>query len=131
MSCLEVVESGFADTVGLFDDVSASQRTAARRWLRRFDLLAVEEEPLFALSAGFGRLALLARALVKLPRLLILDEPCQGLDASHRDLFNSVVSGLLRENITSAIYVTHREEEIPRQIRRVLRLYNTHERVDL
>ena len=122
MSCLEVVESGFADTVGLFDDVSALQRTAARRWLRRFDLLAVEEEPLFALSAGLGRLALLARALVKLPRLLILDEPCQGLDAAHRDLFNSVVSGLLREKVTTTIYVTHREHEIPRQIRRVLRL---------
>jgi molybdate transport system ATP-binding protein len=122
MTCLQVVESGFMDTVGLFEKPSSSQRKAAREWLRRFDLLGAQGEPLFALSAGLARMVLLARALVKLPELLILDEPCQGLDSSHRDLFNRLVDGLLREGVTTAIYVTHRKEEIPRGIKRVLRL---------
>jgi molybdate transport system ATP-binding protein len=67
-------------------------------------------------------LVLLARALVKNPRLLILDEPCQGLDAVHRDFFVREVDALLRSGSVTAIYVTHRPEEIPRSIKRVLRL---------
>jgi molybdate transport system ATP-binding protein len=63
---------------------------------------------------------LLARALVKGPDLLVLDEPCQGLDAAHRQRFVRTVEALLRH--TTAIYVTHRRDEIPAGIERVLRL---------
>jgi len=123
MACLEVVESGFNDTVGLFEDPSAEQRRAARAWLRRFGLLQFEKEPLFALSPGLSRMVLLARALVKRPRLLILDEPCQGLDGAHRDMFLKILDQLLQEErAVTAIYVTHREEELPRGINFVLRL---------
>jgi molybdate transport system ATP-binding protein len=122
MTCLEVVESGFNDTVGLFENPSAGQRRVARSWLRRFDLLKFDDEPLFALSAGLSRMVLLARALVKKPRLLIMDEPCQGLDEAHRDLFLRILDQLLREQAMTAIYVTHREEELPREIKHVLEL---------
>ncbi len=121
-TCLEAVESGFRDTVGLFEPPTARQRRAAREWLSRFDLLRAAREPLFALSAGLQRMVLLARALVKRPKLLVLDEPCQGLDAAHRDLFVQTVDGLLRDGSETAIYVTHRREEIPPSIRRVLKL---------
>ena len=121
-SSFEVVASGFHDTVGLFETPTARQRTAVRRWLRRFRLLEFAREPLFALSAGLQRMVLLARALVKNPRLLILDEPCQGLDSSHRNLFTQAVDGLIRSGLVTAIYVTHRQEEIPGSIQRVLRL---------
>jgi molybdate transport system ATP-binding protein len=67
-------------------------------------------------------MVLLARALVKRPKLLILDEPCQGLDAAHRALFVRTVDGLLRQGAVTAIYVTHRPDEIPPSIQRVLRL---------
>jgi len=121
-TCFEVVASGFHDTMGLFHPVSARQRTAARRWLARFQLLACARQPLFSLSAGLQRMVLLARALVKRPRLLILDEPCQGLDAAHRDLFVRAVDALIRARAATVIYVTHRPAEIPPSIQRVLRL---------
>jgi molybdate transport system ATP-binding protein len=121
-TCLEVVESGFRDSIGLFEAASGRQRSAARRWLKEFRLSEFAKEPLFALSAGLQRMVLLSRALVKNPRLLILDEPCQGLDEAHRELFVREVDALIRSGAATAIYVTHRPEEIPRSIKRVLRL---------
>jgi molybdate transport system ATP-binding protein len=67
-------------------------------------------------------MVLLARAVVKRPRLLILDEPCQGLDAAHRSAFLAAVDDLIGKGSVTAIYVTHRREEIPRAIQRVMRL---------
>jgi molybdate transport system ATP-binding protein len=121
-TCFEVVASGLHDTAGLFEPVSARQRAAVRRCLARFGLLASAGQPLFALSAGLQRMVLLARALVKQPRLLILDEPCQGLDRAHRDSFIGTVDALIRSGAATVIYVTHRRDEIPPSIRQVLRL---------
>jgi molybdate transport system ATP-binding protein len=121
-TCFEVVASGFHDTVGLFQPVSARQRAVARRWLAQFQLLEFSPRPLFSISAGLQRMVLLARALVKNPRLLILDEPCQGLDAAHRALFVRAVDALIRAGTVTAIYVTHRPDEIPSAIKRVLRI---------
>jgi len=122
ISCFEVVASGFYDTVGLFQAPSSRQRALARRWLAQFQLLEFAPRPLFSLSAGLQRTVLLARALVKNPRLLILDEPCQGLDAAHRAFFVRAVDALIRAGSVTAIYVTHRPDEIPSSIKRVLRL---------
>jgi molybdate transport system ATP-binding protein len=121
-TCFEVVASGFHDTVGLFQPASARQRAVARRWLAQFQLLEFAHWPLFSISAGLQRMVLLARALVKNPRLLILDEPCQGLDAAHRDLFVRDVDTIIRAGAVTAIYVTHRPDETPPSIKRVLRL---------
>jgi len=120
----DVVVSGFHETIGLFEAPTAPQAAAARGWLKRFGLDDVAELPLFSLSAGLQRMALLARALVKSPRLLILDEPCQGLDAAHRDLIIEHVDSLIRNRSVTAIFVTHWPEEIPSSIKHVLRLSN-------
>jgi len=119
-TCLDTVVSGFADTYGCFHRPTARQRAAARRWLTRFGLAACASRPFGSLSAGWQRMTLLARALVKTPDLLVLDEPCQGLDAAHRARIIRTVEGLLRQ--TTVIYVTHRRDEIPAGISRVLRL---------
>jgi molybdate transport system ATP-binding protein len=122
VTCFEVVVSGFHETIGLFHQPTARQRALARQWLTRFGLIGLARSPLFALSAGFQRMVLLARALVKGPQLLLLDEPCQGLDAAHRRVFVKAVDDLILNGAVTAVYVTHREDEIPPSIRRVLRL---------
>lgn len=121
-TCFETVASGFFESGGLFESPTEAQRRATGHWLKRFGLLDMAGTPLFGLSAGAQRMALLARALVKSPQLLLLDEPCQGLDKSCCRLFVHTVDRLIREGSTTVVYVTHREEEIPRSIKRVLRL---------
>ena len=121
-SCLEVVASGFQETIGLFEPPTERQLRAARHALARFELLKFADHPLFAISTGQQRMVLLARALVKGPRLLVLDEPCQGLDRAHRKLLVSTVDTLLRSGSVTTIYVTHREDEIPPSIQKIFRL---------
>jgi molybdate transport system ATP-binding protein len=126
VTCFEVVASGFYDSIGLFQPLNSRQRAAVRGCLERFQLLEHASSPLFSLSIGLQRTVLLARALVKNPPLLILDEPCQGLDSGHRQFFVRVVDGLIRAGSVTAIYVTHRPDEIPHAIRNVLRLARGH-----
>lgn len=120
--CFDVVASGFGDTVGLFEKVTGKRRLAVEKWLARFGLRRWARTPLGGLSAGLQRMTLLARALVKEPELLILDEPCQGLDREHRRLFVDRVDRLIRNGAVTAIYVTHRPDEIPPSIGKVFRL---------
>ncbi len=122
ISCFEAVGSGFYDTIGLHESLTARQRARTRQCLAQFNLESFAQTPLFALSAGLQRMVLLARALVKEPTLLILDEPCQGLDSAHRRAFVETVDELLGRGGVTAIYVTHRTDEIPRRINRILRL---------
>ena len=113
---------GTSSDASLFQPPTPRQSAAARRWLKRFGLMDSAELPLFSQSAGLQRMTLLARALVKNPPLLILDEPCQGLDTAHRDLIIQTVDALIRGGLMTTIFVTHRPEEIPASIRQVLQL---------
>ncbi len=122
MTCFEAVGSGFHDSIGLFEPLTRTQRAAVRQFLRLFGLERFARTPLFGLSPGQQRLVLLARALVKSPDLLILDEPCQSLDEEHRQKFVSLVDRQIRRGAVTVIYVTHREDEIPPSIIRVLEL---------
>jgi molybdate transport system ATP-binding protein len=119
-TCLDVVLSGFHDATACYRRPTRRQRTIASRWLASFMLAGCAQRSFGSLSAGLQRMTLLARALVKGPDLLVLDEPCQGLDAAHRARFIRTVEALLRH--TTVIYVTHRRDEIPAGINRVLRL---------
>ncbi len=121
-TCLDVVCSGWFDSVGLYRECSQQQREVALAWLRRFDLAARAETAFDQLSEGEQRLALLARALVKSPALLVLDEPCQGLDAGNRDRVLQAVESVGSRPDSSMIYVTHRADELPQSITHVLRL---------
>ncbi len=118
---LETVLTGFRDIPTLCARPTARQIAVARGWLRRLGLTSLAARVFGRLSAGEQRLLLLARALVKSPRLLVLDEPCQGLDRAHRRRFVVEVDRRIRQGAT-ALYVTHRRDEIPAAIRRVLRL---------
>jgi len=120
--CLEVVLSGFHASLGLFRDCTAEEIERGRAILCALGLEREAHQPLQELSQGTQRLVLLARALVADPELLILDEPCQGLDARHAQRVTSAVDRVASEARASVIYVTHHEEELPACITHVLRL---------
>jgi molybdate transport system ATP-binding protein len=112
-TCLDVVSSGFFDSVGLYRRPSGEQSRQAAGWLGAFGMDGQAEAPFHALSTGQQRLVLLARALVKNPPVLILDEPCQGLDEDHRRQFTSLLDRLCAFTPLTLIYVSHYAEEIP------------------
>jgi molybdate transport system ATP-binding protein len=122
ITALQVVGSGFYDSIGLHRVCSPGQRETARHWMKLLDMEDRADVPFVKLSEGQQRLVLLARALVKEPLLLILDEPCQGLDARNRERVRQVVDAVGSHMDTSVIYVTHNVDELPQIITRVLRL---------
>ena len=121
-SCLNVVCSGFLNTVGLYEPCSSRQRAAARNWLRWFGLAGHAGDWFGELSLGDQRLALLARAVVKKPKLLVLDEPCQGLDAAHRRSVLATVDKVIHQTRAGLIFVTHHTNEMPACISHILEL---------
>ncbi len=99
--------------MGLFKQLNTTQQNLLQEWITYFDLSAVGNQPLSALSAGQQRWALLARALIKNPPLLILDEPCQGLDIAHVQQFIQLIDHICAQSNTTLIYVSHYDNEIP------------------
>jgi molybdate transport system ATP-binding protein len=120
--CLRVVLSGFFDSIGLHASPSAAQENHARDWMRSLSLAGLECAPFGELSLGQGRLALLARALVKDPRLLVLDEPCQSLPPDSREVILGLLDRLCQQEWLSLICVSHHQDEIPRAVGHVLHL---------
>ncbi len=108
----QAVASGLFDTAGLFRKLSAQQTEKTNQLLTLFGLHKEAEDLLVQLPVGKQRLALLARAIIKNPPLLILDEPCQGLDEAQTSMFNDLV-GILCAAGRSLIYVNHFEHALP------------------
>lgn len=106
------VASGFYDSIGWFLDVKYEEKKQLEQLLAFFDLLPDKDKLLHTLPLGKQRLALLARTIIKNPQLLILDEPCQGLDSAQTAHFNAVVDDLSAHGKT-LIYVGHYETQLP------------------
>lgn len=114
-SSLDVILSGFTDTMApIRKRISDGQRALGCDWLALFQIAPLQEQQFKFISAGGQRLVLLIRALVKNPPLLILDEPCQGLDRDQKDHFISIIEQLCHSGDKTLIYVSHYKEEIPR-----------------
>ncbi|MGE4490434.1 MAG: ABC transporter ATP-binding protein, partial [Kiritimatiellales bacterium] len=113
LSCLEVITSGFMDEIGFSSPADDHQLHAAKTWLSILQLNHLSKRLFMHASLGEQRTLLLARALVKSPPLLILDEPCQGLDAGQVRRFTALLNRICEQLHTTMIYVTHRDEEIP------------------
>jgi molybdate transport system ATP-binding protein len=109
---LHVVLSGFFDSIGLYEQVSRSQIDIAKKWLAWIDLGDKETTPFRQLSFAGQRLVLITRALVQCPLLLILDEPTQGLDDYNREKLLQFLEKVARENISTILFVSHREDEM-------------------
>lgn len=113
MKVLEVVLSGFFDTVGLYDDWGDEQRATAELWLQALGLSAYRLESFDSLSFGLQRMVLLARAMVKSPVILLLDEPTLGLDRHHRQLMLDAIDHIATNCDTQVIFVSHSAGEMP------------------
>ena len=125
--CIDIVGSGFFDSVGLYRKCHADQRQQATRWLEVFFFFHLAERSFLTLSSGEQRLALLARAFVKEPDLLILDEPLHGLDHANKQLARKVIEQYCQIPKKSLIYVTHYLHEIPSCVTQRFELKKTKE----
>lgn len=110
---LRIVASGLHDSVGLYVKTDDSQLDICRFWLRIFGLEGKEETSFMKLSSGEQRLVLLARAFVKDPELLILDEPLHGLDMTFRRRVKDIIETFCERRNKTLIMVTHYKEELP------------------
>lgn len=108
---LTVVISGFYDSIGLYGQPNQSQIRIARQWLAKIGLLEHQYSLFNHLSYGEQRLALIARALVKSPYLLILDEPTQGLDELNRHRILNFLEYLEKQRHSTVLLVSHRKDE--------------------
>lgn len=111
----QTIASGFFDSMSLYQKLSFNQQQKLEQILHFFDLKEDKNKKLNTLSLGKQRLALLARTIVKNPELLILDEPCQGLDVQQTKYFNRVVDDLCKSGHT-LIYVGHFESQLPESL---------------
>ena len=118
----DVVASGLFDSIGLFRRLSPESRRMVEDWMDLLGILPMAERVFEGLSYGERRMALIARAMVKSPGLLILDEPCQGLDPANRRKMLKLIDRIGAGTGTRVIYVSHYEDEMPSCINRVLRL---------
>jgi iron complex transport system ATP-binding protein len=110
---LDTVVSGKFAQLDLWARVSPADRTAARRLLRHVDAAHLARREWQYLSQGERQRVLIARALMAQPRLLILDEPCAGLDPVAREDFLALVNRLAgRRGGPALVLVTHHVEEI-------------------
>jgi molybdate transport system ATP-binding protein len=113
MRVIEVVVSGFFDTIGLYDDWGDQQREVAESWLATLGLEAFARLSFDTLSFGLQRMVLLARAMVKSPVILVLDEPCLGLDGHNRRTILRAIDHIAANSDTQLLYVSHSAGDMP------------------
>jgi len=109
---LSAVVSGLFDSIGLYNQVEDHQKQLALDWLAQVNLQDKANAPMHKLSYGEQRLVLICRAMIKQPALLILDEPCQGLDDANRQLVLGFIELLAQQKQTTLLYVTHHEGDL-------------------
>ena len=106
-----VIVSGFYDSIGLYQRATETQLEIADKWLALMGLNRKATASFSSLSYGEQRIILIARAMVKHPPLLLLDEPCLGLDDANRQLVLALTERILDEGRTTLVYVTHHQED--------------------
>jgi iron complex transport system ATP-binding protein len=120
-SALEIVATGIDAELGWWRTFGADDQARARIALDEVGILSLAVSPYVQLSQGERQRVLIARAMITRPTLLILDEPCAGLDPSARENFLDDLAAFARRPETpTLIFVSHHIEEIPSFIERAL-----------
>lgn len=115
-----VIASGFFDTNGLYRRLTLDQDEAVKRLANLFSISPQLQQPFNHLSYGQQRMVLIARAMIKNPRVLILDEPCQGLDPANRQKILALADRVAQKTSSQLIYVSHHADERPKTISKQL-----------
>ena len=113
LPAIDIVASGLNDSVGLYARPRPEQRATCEWWMDIFGIADLKDRTFLKLSSGEQRLCLLARAFVKDPELLILDEPLHGLDDRNRQMVREIISAFCRRDDKTLVMVTHYAEELP------------------
>ncbi len=113
LPAIQIVASGLKDSIGLYVKPNPEEYDICRFWMGIFGLEGLENRTFLKLSSGEQRLLLLARAFVKDPELLILDEPLHGLDNNNRRLAKDVIDTFCKRNNKTLMMVSHYEDEYP------------------
>lgn len=113
LPAIDIVASGLNDSVGLYARPRPDQMGICRDWMRVFGIGKLDQRPFLQLSSGEQRLCLLARAFVKDPELLILDEPLHGLDNRNRQRVKDIITAFCQRPGKTLVMVTHYESELP------------------
>ena len=121
-SCFSVVASGLFDTQGLFKRMIEEQIKQVNHWMKVMGISHLKERSFLQISGGEQRMVLITRALVKNPELLILDEPCQGLDRVQTEHLKLVLDYLAENSEMTLLYVSHYDRDIPSCVNQVLEL---------
>ncbi|EAZ80070.1 ATP-binding cassette domain-containing protein [Algoriphagus machipongonensis] len=121
-TCRKVILSGLFDTMGLFKKVSPEQEALAEEWMKLFELTPLKDTVIQRVSLEHQRWTLLARALIKQPKLLILDEASQGMDEFQRKLFKETVQQICEQSDITLIYVSHYTEDVPDAVDKMMEL---------
>ncbi|MBE0405054.1 molybdate ABC transporter ATP-binding protein ModF [Halomonas citrativorans] len=125
-SCRNVIISGFFDSIGVYTKSTDNQQKIADQWLDLLGMKTRADQPFNKLSYGDQRLLLIARAMVKHPPLLILDEPCLGLDDMNRQLVLALIEKICEGKETTVLYVNHHTEDRIKEIDNHLTLDKNH-----
>lgn len=110
---IDIVASGLNDSVGLYVRPRPEQREVCRKWMELFGIEDLADRTFLKLSSGEQRLCLLARAFVKDPELLILDEPFHGVDLCRRTYVKEIIEAFCQREHKTLVVVTHHPEELP------------------
>ncbi len=106
----KMVISGLVDSIGLYKKPTEMQKGAARQWVKLIGLENLIHTRFSTLNEGQQCMVLIARAMIKHPPLLILDEPSHGLDDYNASLLSALINKIAAEGQTAIIYVSHRKE---------------------
>jgi iron complex transport system ATP-binding protein len=124
LTAAQVVQTGYFGTLGLYDPISDAMHQGSAEMLDRVGLHHVANHRFTTLSNGERMRALIARALVVSPKLLMLDEPTAGLDLLAREQVLATVQALFDAASTppTVLFITHHLEELPPATSQVLLL---------
>lgn len=128
LTCKEAISTGFSDFFIKQKKISEQQNSVIDRWMSILKISEFKDTILRKLPITTQRLILLARALVKNPPLLILDEPCQGFDNHQQSHFRDIIDIISNFTNITWIYVTHKKEQLPKSVTDYLFLTKSGER---